>query len=106
LLKKGKYFSSVYFLIHSFQLSTGTKIEEKCSGWRWGCKSIHPGEEEETKIRPEGGKVPAAVLVGEKGAAERERGRGEVLVGGAVWVPSVFWPKSEQRRWGECWLFE
>ena len=64
------------------------------------------GEEEETKIRPEGGKVPAAVLAGEKGAAERERGRGEVLVGGAVWVPSVFWPKSEHRRWGECWLFE
>jgi len=48
------------------------------------------GEEEETKIKPEGGKVPAAVLAGEKGAAERERGRGEVLVGGAVWVLLCF----------------
>jgi hypothetical protein len=53
-----------------------------------GGRPREPEEEgrcwEQGSERPRGGKVPAAVLVGEKGAAERERGRGEVALWGEL----------------------
>jgi hypothetical protein len=60
---------------------------------------------EQGSERPREGKVPAAVMAGEEGAAERERGRGEVaLCGEAVrgerqrWKVQWWWLKR-RRRW-------
>jgi hypothetical protein len=53
-----------------------------------GGRPREPEEEgrcwEQGSERPRGGKVPAAVLAREKGAAERERGRGEVALWGEL----------------------
>jgi len=51
---------------------------------------------EQGREQPREGKVPAAVMAGEEGAAERERGRGEVaLCGEAV--------RGERQRWKVQW---
>jgi hypothetical protein len=74
-----------------------------------GGRPREPEEEgrcwEQGSEQPREGKVPAAVMAGEEGAAERERGRGEVaLCGEAVrgerqrWKVQWWWLKR-RRRW-------
>ena len=74
-----------------------------CCSWVSLLELGRPREPEEEGMcweqgseRPREGKVPAAVMAGEEGAAERERGRGEVaLCGEAV--------RGERQRWKVQW---